>query len=83
MKAVTYRASEILREEKSPIDFRVGECERTVETQKRYLKTGRSTTMNSRHIIKRMKEDDGEWQDRCAAIDLIALVDNKLSLIHI
>ena len=78
MKAVTYRASEILRDEKSPIDFRVGECERTVETQERYLKTGRSTTMNSRHIIKRMKED-GVYQDRCAAIDLIALVDNKVT----
>ena len=76
MKAVTYRASELLREWDNGIDFRVGECERTLKTQERYLKTGRSKTMNSRHLIKRIKEY-GEYQDRCAAIDLIALVDNK------
>lgn len=78
MKAVTFRASEILREKNCGIDFRVGECERPLKTQERYLATGKSKTMNSRHLLARIKEY-GEWQDRCAAIDLIALVDGKVS----
>lgn len=78
MKAVVYRASEILREQNNGIDFSVAECLRDEVTQRRYLETGRSTTMNSRHLMARIKEY-GEWQDRCAAVDLNALVDGKYS----
>ena len=79
LKAVTYRASEILRGmDGGHIDFRVGECVRTDERQARLLKAGRSKTKNSRHLLQYLKEY-GVWEHRCAAIDLIALVDSEVT----
>ena len=79
MKAVTSRASELLRDmDGGVIDFRVGECVRSEQRQDILMAAGRSKTRNSRHLVKQIKEY-GEWQDRCAAIDLIALVHGEVT----
>lgn len=57
---VVKRAIEI-----TEVDFRVGEGLRTVDRQKQLLKSGATTTMNSRHLTGH-------------AVDLIALVDGEV-----
>lgn len=37
---------------RSGYEVRIGECERTIEQQQRYVATGRSKTMNSQHLKK-------------------------------
>lgn len=79
LRAVVYRASEILRDVKNgSVDFRVGEVQRPLARQVQLYKSGASTTMNSRHLIAELKEN-GEWHDRVAAVDLFALVGGKIS----
>lgn len=58
--AVVKRAIEL-----SSVDFGVTEGLRTVETQKRYVETGKSQTMNSKHLT-------GD------AVDLVAYVDGQV-----
>lgn len=60
---VVERAIEI-----TPIDFGVTEGLRTIETQKRYVAEGKSTTMNSMHLPQ---DDEYSW-----AVDLYCR-DNK------
>lgn len=76
LAAVVYRASEILRG--GPVDFRVGEVERTIDRQRELVASGASKTMNSRHIPAELKEN-GEWKTRVAAVDLFALDRGKIS----
>lgn len=78
LKAVVYRASAILKAKGSHVDFRVGEVDRSVERQRELKAAGASRTMNSRHIVKPLKEN-GEWVERAAAVDLIALIGGKVS----
>ena len=58
--AVVERAIEI-----SKVDFGVTEGLRTVETQRKYVATGKSRTMNSMHLTGH-------------AVDLVAFVDGKV-----
>lgn len=50
----------------SKVDFGVSEGLRSIETQRKYVKAGKSQTMNSKHL-------DGK------AVDLVAYVDGKVS----
>lgn len=68
MKKVVVRASEIMNP--GSVDFRVGECDRSAERQQMLVKRGASKTFNSRHLV-----NDGV----CHAVDLIALIDGKVS----
>lgn len=52
--------------ELTTVDFGVTEGLRTVETQKRYVETGKSQTMNSKHLT-------GD------AVDLVAYIDGQVS----
>lgn len=67
--AVVERAIEI-----TPYDFGVTEGVRDLATQEEYYRTGKSTTMNSRHL----PQDDGYSH----AVDLYILVDGKVSWEH-
>lgn len=53
------------------VDFGFSEVKRTIETQELYYETGKSTTMNSRHL----PNADGV----CFAGDVYAYVDGKAS----
>jgi peptidoglycan L-alanyl-D-glutamate endopeptidase CwlK len=64
--AIVERAIEI-----STVDFRVIEGLRTVERQRELVKSGASTTMNSRHI----RADNGLGH----AVDIVPLVNGKVS----
>ncbi|OPH36520.1 M15 family metallopeptidase [Moraxella lacunata] len=48
------------------VDFRVSEGVRTIEKQREYVRTGKSQTMNSRHLTGH-------------AVDLVAIVDGQAS----
>ena len=79
MRAVVYRASEILRDTgDGSLDFRVGETDRTLERQSKLKASGASSTMNSRHLVKPLNEN-GQWVPRAAAVDLIALTNGQVS----
>ena len=65
MVAVVTRAIELTK-----VDFGITEGVRSVETQKRYVETGRSQTMNSKHI----PQGDGYSH----AVDLVAYVDGSV-----
>ena len=79
LKAVVWRASELLRHMNGGVvDFAIGEVDRDLKTQRRYVATGKSTTMNSRHLIAMLRENV-RFVPRAAAVDLIALSDGKVS----
>ena len=65
MVAVVTRAIELTK-----VDFGITEGVRSIETQKRYVETGRSQTMNSKHI----PQGDGYSH----AVDLVAYVDGSV-----
>lgn len=56
----------------TPIDYMVVETSRTMELQKRYKKTGKTTTLKSRHIPENNKSR------LCEAFDLAPIVNGKL-----
>lgn len=64
--AVVNRAIEITK-----VDFAVTEGLRTLATQRKYVATGKSQTMNSKHL----KQNDGYSH----AVDLVAYVGSKVS----
>ena len=79
MRAVVYRASEILRDTGDGLlDFSVGETDRTLERQRELVAAGSSATMNSRHLVKMLNEN-GQWREKAAAVDLVAIVGGKVS----
>lgn len=60
----------LLTLEKTPIDFAVHDGLRTLEEQERYVASGASTTMNSKHL----KQADGYGH----AVDLVPFMNGKL-----
>lgn len=58
----------------SPYDFGVSEGLRTLETQKEYLESGKTTTMNSMHL----PQEDGLSH----AVDLFVIVNGKVTWEH-
>lgn len=56
---------------KTSVDFSVLETKRTISRQKALLASGASTTMNSRHIIRK-------HEDHCHAVDLGAYVGGRV-----
>lgn len=58
----------------SPYDFGVSEGLRTLETQKEYLESGKTTTMNSMHLPQK----DGLSH----AVDLFVIVNGKVTWEH-
>ena len=53
------------------VDFGISEGLRTLETQKHYVATGKSQTMNSKHL----RQDDGFSH----AVDLVAYISGQVS----
>ena len=66
LQAVLSRAIQI-----STVDFGISEVQRTIETQRQYVREGKSTTLNSRHIV--------DSTGLCYAVDVYAYVDGKAS----
>lgn len=66
---VVKRAIEI-----TPLDFGVSEGLRSLQTQQQYVTQGKSTTMNSKHLI----QQDGYGH----AVDLFVLVNGKATWEH-
>lgn len=73
LRAVVERAIEI-----TGIDFRVGECDRTLERQRELFNRGSSSTMNSRHLLSKCCHE-GRVIECCHAVDLIALHGRSVS----
>jgi peptidoglycan L-alanyl-D-glutamate endopeptidase CwlK len=63
---VAHRAIEL-----TPYDFGITQGVRTIEEQRRFVDEGKSTTMNSRHLI----QDDGYSH----AIDIAVYVDGSIT----
>ena len=66
LQAVFNRAIQL-----SQYDFGISEVQRDLETQKEYLRTGKSTTIDSRHIP--------DLTGKCYAGDVYAYIDGKAS----